>query len=477
MENNNNEILNNDEENENDIENQDLFEKYNTYYTINIICSFLDKKTLLKLRPLKRRFYEVIQIILDSYDKDIHLPMFKSRYDNIEELFNTYILYVVKNIKNIESEREKQKLKEKTVYNILKNVEGNILKLKPNNPPLRIFKDYYYLKEVVLSSLLNKDNENFGSIIFKEYKDNENFDSIIFKEYCNFIFCVFKLYKIIFNKEHKPKFEIIELGGNYDLKFYINKKNKRYYLNIDYEHTCLGKEILYCSELNILYGNEFNDFLLHGCDFKHLKSLKLTKISYFATNNQILENIEFNDMLINYDSFYNLFQINKNTIKKIIFNRVKLYNKYVNDMQLKNISQIFLNLKKLEYVKLNMLDFPIIIITCIFKCLFENFIKSKYFIFFSLESKEGEIKNNNDIYGNLFNKLKIEHCLIENKFKTLNNFKKEIRKGFFVKMKDLDYELFNGKNCKIISSLNILNKTKKFLIDKKFKEYIQIKKK
>ena len=44
--------------NYNENETKDLFEKYNTYFTIILILSYLDKKSLFQLMPLKKRFYE-----------------------------------------------------------------------------------------------------------------------------------------------------------------------------------------------------------------------------------------------------------------------------------------------------------------------------------------------------------------------------------------------------------------------------------
>ena len=92
--------------------------------------------------------------------------------------------------------------------------------------------------------------------------------------------------------------------------------------------------------MNIKCGNNFNQSLLGGCDFRILKKLKLVNTNYIVNKRQILEYIDFNDMTMNYDSFLNLLLINNNTLKTIIFNNVSLYNKIVNDIQLQKITQI-----------------------------------------------------------------------------------------------------------------------------------------
>ena len=298
--------------------------------------------------------------------------------------------------------------------------------------------------------------------------------AILYIIYLNYI-------KFFFNNEHKPKFEIIELGNKININVNIIKQNNEYHLNIkaifcknNYKRDyILGNNCLYTSELNIKTDNEFNRGLLLGCDYGNLKTLKLTHISYYENKRQVLENIVFNDLILNYDSFCNLFIINKNTLKNIVFENVQFYNKIINDIQIKKISKIFEDLKCLECVKFNLNDFPIILLLDIFICFFEYFLKSKIFKYFYLENKKNKINSISDIPSHFFNRLKIPKNLIENKFKSLNNFTKEKRKGFFVKMKDLEYELFyNYTKRKIVSSFNILDNYKKFLKNRSYKEYI-----
>ena len=95
-------------------ETKDYFEKYNTYYTLSIILHFLDKKSLYQLMPLKKRFYELCQYILNipNNDNDIYLPIFKSNYTNIDDLFFTYFIYVIKGLrKKIHKRKKKNKSK------------------------------------------------------------------------------------------------------------------------------------------------------------------------------------------------------------------------------------------------------------------------------------------------------------------------------------------------------------------------------
>ena len=250
MQENKNEILNkenqiNSDENETENETKDYFEKYNTYYTIIIILKYLDKKSLFQLMPLKKRFYELCQNLLNNpnNDKDIYLPMFKKNYTNIDDLFITYFVYVIKGLRKIDSPKEKEKQKQKIVYNILRKTEGNILKIHRDplfNPDL---KRKYWQKltdDGFVPCIHNFDNfyedleddnisleqftEKYGNNILKiinEFRD----DVLIFDEYCDFIFYIFKLHKNIFNNEHKPKFEIIELGEKLNIDMYIVRVN------------------------------------------------------------------------------------------------------------------------------------------------------------------------------------------------------------------------------------------------------------
>lgn len=112
MEENKNEILNeenqiNKDESENENETKDYFEKYNSYYTLIIILKYLDKKSLFQLMPLKKRFYELCQDLLNAPNnyKDIYLPIFKSNYTSIEDLFLTYFIYVIKGLRKIDSQK------------------------------------------------------------------------------------------------------------------------------------------------------------------------------------------------------------------------------------------------------------------------------------------------------------------------------------------------------------------------------------
>ena len=507
MQENKNEILNKENQinlDESEIENEtkDYFEKYNTYYTIIIILKYLDKKSLLQLMPLKKRFYELCQNLLNNpnNDKDIYLPLFKNNYTNIDDLFITYFIYVIKGLRKIDSPKEKENQKQKIVYNILRKIEGNKLIIYPrDNPPFYPDKKNkcilfynrkigkfepcnYYIYEDIEDDNISleqyaKKNENNILRILDDFPD----DVLLFDEYCDFIYYILKLHKNIFNNEHKPKFEIIQLGNKLNIDINIVKKNNENHLNItarncknNYSRNyILGNNCLYTSELNIKTNNELNRGLLQGCDYRNLKTLKLTNIDYYTNKRQVLENIEFNNMIINFDSFCTLLIINKNTLKNISFDNIQFSNKIINDIQLKKISKIVKDLKSLEYVKFNLNDFPTILLLNIFICFFENFIKSKIFKYFYLENKKNQIKNISDIPSNFFNRLKTEYNLIENKFRTLINFTNEKRKGFFVKMKDLEYELYyNNTKGKIVSSLNIIDKNQKFLKNRSFKEYI-----
>jgi hypothetical protein len=507
MEDNENEIIN--EENQinkdgSENETKDYFEKYNTYYTISIILQFLDKKSLYQLMPLKKRFYELCQDILNNpnnNDKDIYLPIFKSNYTNIDDLFFTYFIYVIKGLRKIDSSKEKEKEKQKIVYNILRKIDGNKLIInKKDNPSfypdstatynfeykhdklvpfISYFNNFYEDLEdenISLEQFTEKYGNKFQEIL-KEFSD----DVLVFDEYCNFIFYILKLHKNIFNSEHKPKFEIIELYKKPNIDLHIININNEYHLNIiarliknNYSRNYnLGSNCLYSTELIIKDDNVLNRSLLEGCDYKNLKTLKLNRIVYYANKNQVLENIEFNNMVINFNDFCDLLEINKNTLKNIVFEYVQLSNRIVNNIQIKKVSKIIENLKRLEYVKFNINEFPIILILDIFICFFENFIKSKIFKYFSLENVKIKINSSSDIPSYFFNRLKIENNLIKNKFKSLINFPKEKRKGFFVKMNDLEYELFyNSKKGKIVSHLNIIDNNKIFLKNKSYKEYI-----
>ena len=485
-----------DETEENEKETKDFFEKYNTYYTINIILSYLDKKSLLQLMPLKKRFYSLIKNMLNLFEGDMYLPMFNKNYNNIEELFITYFIYVIKVLKNKLPEKEIQIQKEKLVYNILRNIEGNKIIIEPNKK-VDIRPDFYGLNSYsiingrrVYSPDFEKDleDDNLSLIGFTEkygekFKNNTNGylykifgEPTLFYEHCNFISLVLKLYNIIFNDQHKPKFEIIDFGEQFYPHFSLNKINNEYYLRRKlmgekYEYNCMiGNNTIHCSELIIKCGNDFNQSILNGCDFQNLKTLKMKNIGYIVNKSQILENIEFNCMVINYDSFVNLLNINKKTLKKITFNGVILFNRIINDIQLQKIPQIISNLKQIEYVKFNIVDFPIKFILFLIISFLENFIKSKNFIFFSLICNKAEIKNISDIPSNFFNKLKIEHNIIKDKFKTFINSKKDDQKGFFFETKDLEYQICFNKNNQIISSLKVLNDHKKYLNNKSYKD-------
>ena len=499
---------------QNENETKDLFEKYNTYFTIILILSYLDKKSLLQLMPLKKRFYELISDVLISSDEDIYLPMFNRHCNNIGELFITYYIYVIKVIKKDMPDKDKRNLKLKLVFNILKRLEGNTLKIEPdlkNNLlldvyGLGIFKNVWrndgkvemiheprFFPDFVED--LENDNltlENFTSKYGDAFKNNKGDllyqtfnEPILLHEYCEFISYVLKLYKNVFNEKHKLKFEVIELGKDFFLNlFSIYKKNNEYFINVKENSTnvkgfkynaSIGNNTLCCSELNIKYGNSLNQSLLYGCDFINLKILKLKNTSYIANKRQILEYIDFNDMIINYDSFWNLLQINKNTLKTIIFNNVSLFNKIVNDIQLQKMKQIIPYLKHLVYVKLNLETFPVKLILLLFIYFLENF-NTKTFKFFSLICKKAEIKNISDIPGNFFHLINVKEQLTKDKFKFIAYSKgNNNQKGFFVEIKDLKYQLTLNNNKKIICSLNILNNNKKYLKNKQFQKYISIK--
>ena len=395
MEDNENEIIN--EENQinkdgSENETKDYFEKYNTYYTLSIILQFLDKKSLYQLMPLKKRFYELCQYILNipNNDNDIYLPIFKSNYTNIDDLFFTYFIYVIKGLRKIDSQKEKEKQKQKIVYNILKKLDGNKLIINAkDNPPfypdsratynfgykngklapfIFYFANFYEDLEdenISLEQFTEKYGNKFQDILI-EFSD----DVLVFDEYCNFIFYILKLHKNIFNSEHKPKFEIIELYKEPNIDLNIIRVNDEYHLNIIARHIKnnysrnynLGSNCLYSSELIIKDDNGLNRSLLQGCDYNNLKTLKLNRIVYYTNKKQVLENIEFNNMIINFNAFCDLLTINKNTLKNIVFENVQLSNKIINNIQIKKISKIFEDLKCLEYAKFNLNDFPIILL-------------------------------------------------------------------------------------------------------------------
>ena len=60
---------------------------------------------------------------------------------------------------------------------------------------------------ISLEQFTEKYGNNFLDIL-NEFRD----DVLVYDEYRDFIFYIFKLHKNVFNNEHKPKFEIIELG-------------------------------------------------------------------------------------------------------------------------------------------------------------------------------------------------------------------------------------------------------------------------
>ena len=365
-------------EDKNENETEDLFEKYNTYYTINIILTYLDKKSLFYLLSLKKRFYELISEILNNSNEDMYLPMFNRQCNIIGELFFTYYIYVIKVLKKDMKDNEKRNRKLKLVFNILKKIEGNTLKIEPDPKTDLILCCYglgcykqiwktdgktemiceprhfpHFIEDLENDNLTLKD---FTSKYGEALKNNKcdilyqtSKEPILLYEYCEFISYVFKLYKNIFNENHKPKFEVIELGDLFSHLFSMYKNNNKYFLNVNensahvkgfkYKRS-IGNNTICCSELNIKCGNNLNQSLLYGCDFRNLKILKLINTNYIVSKRQILEYIDFNGITINYDSFWNLLQINKNTLKKIIFENVSLYNKIVNDIQLKKMSQI-----------------------------------------------------------------------------------------------------------------------------------------
>ena len=497
-------------------ETKDLFEKYNTYFTIIIILSYLDKKSLLQLMPLKKKFYELISDILNNSDEGMYLPMFNRQCNNIGELFFTYYIYVIKVLKKDMPDKEKQNRKSKLVFNILKNLEGNTLKIEPDpkrdllidsyglgiykiiwkndGKTEKIYEPHYF---PCFSEDLENDNltlKDFTAKYGKALKNNERDilyqtfnEPILLYEFCEFISYVLKLYKSVFNEEHKPKFEVIELGKDFHFGhlhlFSVYNKNNEYFINFQ-ENTpyikgfkynfSIGSNSICCTELNIKCGNDFNQSLLYGCDFRSLKILKLVNTNYIVDKRQILEYIDFNDMTINYDSFWNLLQINKNTLKTIIFNNVNLNNKIVNDIQLQKITHIIPHLKHLVYVKLNLGAFPVKLILFLFINFLETF-NIKTFTFFSLICKKAEIKNIFDIPGNFFHLIDVKEKIMKDKFKFMADSKKDNnQKGFFVEIKDLKYQLALNNNDKVICSLNILNNNKKYLKNKQFKKYISI---
>lgn len=309
-------------------------------------------------------------------------------------------------------------------------------------------------------------------------------EPILLYEYCEFVSFVLKLFKSVFNEKHKPKFEVIELGKDfhYDI-FSVYQKNDEYFIKTKentpnvkgFKYNCsIGNNTICCTELNIKHGNNFNQTLLYGCDFRNLKILKLVNTNYIVSKRQILEYIDFNDLTINYDSFWNLLHINKNTLKTIIFNNVSLNNKIVNDIQLQKMGQIIPYLKHLVYVKLNLGAFPVKLILSLFIYFLENF-NTKTFTFFSLICKKAEIKNIGDIPGNFFHLIDVKDQIIKDKFKSITYSKKNNnQKGFFVEIKDLKYQLALKNNEKVICSLNILNNYKKYLNNKQFQKYISI---
>jgi hypothetical protein len=107
-----------------------------------------------------------------------------------------------------------------------------------------------------------KKNENNILEILDDFPD----DVFIFNEYYDFIYYILKLHKNIFNNEHKPKFEIIELGNKLNIDINIVKMINECHLNItarncknNYSRNyCLGNNCLYTSELNIKTDNELN---------------------------------------------------------------------------------------------------------------------------------------------------------------------------------------------------------------------------
>ena len=214
------------------------------FFTITLIISYLDKKSLFQLMPLKKRFYELISNMLINSNEDIYLPMFNRQSNSTGELFYTYYIYVIKVLKKDMPDKEKRNRKLKLVFNILKKLEGNILKIEPDLKK-DLLLDLYGLgiytevsksdgkREMICEPRnyphfindLENDNltlENFTAKYGEDLKNNKggllyqtSNEPILLYEYCEFISYVLKLYKNVFNEKHKPKFEVIELGKDF----------------------------------------------------------------------------------------------------------------------------------------------------------------------------------------------------------------------------------------------------------------------
>ena len=477
------------EQNEN-IKNKDFFDKYSTYFTLNIIISFLDIKSLYRLMPLKRRFYELIQNKLNNEDNLI-LPMFKDSCNNLDDLFTIYFIYVLKGLKTSNPEKEKERI----IFNILKNFEGNYLNINTQfcNIRAHFLTDENYLNLLIKES---KDNsislEQFAKKYLNFFKTfdvlnyiniiNNYFPQITY-EYCNFIYYILKLHKFVFDsKTHKPKFEKIEVGRIH-IGMKLTNKNGGWYLSYDdddlwrypnmnniYPSKFLGKNVISnCIDLNVNLENvneeqsNFRTGVIKGSDYTNVKNFKLysSSINHFkiieiTTTSQILEFVYLENILINFDSIYILVKSSKNNLKKIVFDKLELSNKSINDISLRKIYKSIIDLKMLESAEFKMIYFPKKLIVFLLSAFYEKFFYSTLFKYFNLSSEMIGTQNSFDFSFQSFDKIKKETKLMEEKLKNLNcGEKDENQRGFFSKMNDFNYEIYVNENKENISSLTI----------------------
>ena len=463
----------------------DLFEKYNTYYTLSIIISYLDEKSLYNLMCLKRRFYELIQDKLNT-DDTLYLPLFDSSSTNTSNLFITYYISIIKGIKNKNSEKEKQKV----VFNILKNLENNTLNIQNDIDFFRLKVDYYLISLDYRYEETIKEDINDKSISLKDFTkkyeklfkvSNLNFIKTLnltkdlFYDYFNYIYYILKLHKYVFNqKTHRPKFEkIIIEGGLFDTVFSLVNKNNEWYLHfIDSKITkSLGKYIISNNtELEyITLNNEFVN-ILDTCDLKTVKKLKImygeikhlyndiknkgNKINFIQTT-KCLEYVELIDVCLNYDDLYALIKNSKKFLKKIILNKVYLNSINISEIKMKNITLLRTSLKNLEYAEFDLNNSPSRLIYLIINTFLEVLLFSKSFTYFKLINKDTKSKTIVEYPIDLINKIKKEPKIIEDKISDLKCTTNLNKSGFYVSLGDFDYELYKNENNEIISKLII----------------------
>ena len=443
---------------------------------------------------INKNFYDLFPILEIKYN-DIKIGNYYKISDDDDEInYKTNnIFYNIENNENIKKgilldfdedykNEMKFKIKDKIYFNLINennNSNFNYYNLDSIQIKNNIF-DNYNLNKIIIDENSNLINENTKIFIKKNYKIIiEKIIEILNNENYKFNFIILKLLKKIIdlNLDEENDFSLKNKIINVLLNKYLNYNEKINNLFNSYEFLIKDYQTNFID--NYLFINKYyekndsyknsNENLLNLFSFNVAKNglnilyekKKITIFGTFINDSKVNFSFKKNyDLMIFPQNNYEKYKQNENIIilmESLNENNIKILKK--NNINFKCLICQFSEIERIE------INFPILIISKDdFNLLFNFFVNKKvsnsnlFYNFFDedcfdeIDNNNNENKNEDDIFGSLFN---------ENKSEKKLNFNK------LIKSKNNYYQLLNKKISeriffKLITNKNIIKNVKNF---------------